>query len=77
MRDSLRALASYALDSIEARGGPHVYMARLESGDPDAALLASELEDRAAALGATMADVIAALRSEGIRRGRLPVVSAH
>ena len=72
--DSVAALAADALDTVQSVGGPHVFMALVDAGDRDALDYADALDERAAELGATLADVIAAVRAEGRRRGRLPTL---
>lgn len=74
MSDTVAALAADCLDTVVSVGGPHVLMALIDAGDPDALDYANAIDERAAALGATLADVIAALRAEGRRRGMLPTV---
>ena len=66
--EAVAALAADALDTVQSVGGPHVFLSMVDAGDPDALDYADALDERAAALGATLADVIAALRTEGRRR---------
>ena len=70
----MAALAADCLDTVVSVGGPHVFMALVDAEDPDALDYADAIDERAAALGVTLADVIAALRTEGRRRGMLPTV---
>lgn len=72
--DALAELAVACIDTIVDVGGPHVFMALVDLGDPDAVDFADAIDERAAALGATVADVMTALRAEGRRRGMLPTV---
>ena len=72
--DTVAALAADALDTVMSVGGPHGFMMLVDAGNPDALDYADAMDKRAAALGATLADVIAALRVEGRRRGLLPTV---
>ena len=74
MSNTVAALVAEALDTVQSVGGPHAFMAMVDAGDPDALDYADAIDERAAALGATLADVIAALRTEGRRRGMLPTV---
>ena len=73
MPETLAALADDSLDTVQRYGGPHPFMRALQDGEPGAVAFAAEIDERAARLGASLADVINAVRSAGIRRGMLTV----
>ena len=68
-RDTLAGLASDMCDAIQIAGGHAVFGAAIENGDALAVEAIRIVDVRAARLGATAADVIAALRTEATRRG--------
>ena len=74
MSDTLRALADDSLAAVLTFGGPAGLVDAIADGDPDAQEIAESIEQRALALGASVADVVAALRVAGARRGMLPTV---
>ena len=75
--DTLDTLANDSLDAVQSWGGPHSFMADCAAGDPAALAVAADIDARAAALGASVADVIKALRAVGIRRGIPGVPQVH
>ena len=72
--DTLRALADDCCEAIEAYGGPGALHAGIEAGEPIALAVVEAVDVRADRLGASAADVVAALRVAGARRGMLPTV---
>ena len=75
--DTLAALDTLADDccsAIQEYGGPAALSAGIEAGDPVALAVVEVVDARADRLGATVADVIAALRAAGTRCGILPTV---
>ena len=74
MSDTLRALADDCCEAIEAYGGPAALSAGIEAGELIALAVVEAVDVRADRLGASAADVIAALRAAGARRGILPTI---
>ena len=75
MPDTVDALADRLLDAFDGWGGPHGFMRAVHAGEPDARALCAVVEVYAVErLGATSADIAAALRAAGRRRGLLPQV---
>ena len=72
--DTLSALADDCCAAIEAYGGPAALSAGIEAGELTALAVVEALDVRADRLGASAADVIAALRAAGARRGILPTI---
>ena len=50
------------------------FMQAVEDGEPGAVAFAAEIDERAARLGATDADLRKAIRAAGTRRGMLPTM---
>ena len=77
MPDNVDALADRLLDAFACWGGPHGFARAVESGEPDACGLCAVVEVYAVdRLGATSADVAAALRRAAVRRG-MPSPTVH
>ena len=72
--DTLAKLADDCCSAIEAYGGPVALSAGIEAGELTALAVVEAVDVRADRLGASAADVIAALRTAGRRRGILPTV---
>ena len=77
MPDTLAALADDSLDTVQPYGGPHAFMAAVAAGESGAVAFAEQIDARAARLGASVADVIDAVRAAGIRRGIPGVTRVH
>ena len=74
MPDTVDAPADRLLDAFACWGGPHGFARAVESGEPDARRLCAVVEVYTTErLGATPADVAAALRRAAERRGMPPV----
>ena len=73
MTDTLAKLADDCCSAIEEYGGPGALHAGIEAGEPIALAVVEAVDVRADRLGATAADVIAALRAAGTRRGLLTI----
>ena len=76
MPDTLAKLADDCCAAIEAYGGAAQLHADIEADDPYALALIAAVDVRADRLGATAADVIAAIRTAASRHG-IPVATIH
>ena len=72
--DTLAKLADDCCSAIQAYGGPVALSAGIEAGELTALAVVEAVDVRADRLGASAADVIAALRTAGRRRGILPTI---
>ena len=74
MTDTLPKLTDDCCAAIQEYGGPGALHAGIEAGEPITLAVVEAVDVRADRLGASAADVIAALRAAGTRRGILPTV---